>query len=283
MSHTHRREARSSDDGRNSTRCRSSRRGAGELFKSCSSCRGHDRSPQQPVVQQGKTKTRVLGQQAFVRPHVVPWNELRSSGELQVFASRQRPCMMYIISCSYVCGSPVSDDIELASSFALTPSGTKSNWKGLLKATCSVPGVEVVTWSAAVVVGLRRVSPFTMQGPRDEKSFTGLVSGSEDQEDNGIREAGRRRSALVSEIDREHRGLTDMAPSNSIRTWRFGSKAVLDAFITCGWLLTPRMTSLMVGYIGEKKTGLEPDCTRRDTARRFFPNLPSKAPPTPSP
>ena len=41
-----------------------------------------------------------------------------------------------------------------------------------------LPGVEVVTPSAAVVVGFMRVSPLTTQGPRDEKLSTGLVSGS---------------------------------------------------------------------------------------------------------
>ena len=44
----------------------------------------------------------------------------------------------------------------------------------------SLPAFEVVTPSAAVVVGLARVSPSTTQGPREEKLSTGLVSGSGD-------------------------------------------------------------------------------------------------------
>lgn len=44
----------------------------------------------------------------------------------------------------------------------------------------SLPTFEVVTPSAAVVVGLARVSPSTTQGPREEKLSTGLVSGSGD-------------------------------------------------------------------------------------------------------
>ncbi len=55
----------------------------------------------------------------------------------------------------------------------------------LTVAGSGLPGFEVVTPSAATVVGLLRVSPFTRQGPRDEKLSTGLVSGSWDTAHRG--------------------------------------------------------------------------------------------------